>query len=427
MGGGKEKMNKSERKSLAATASHNHSYNRLDQVKEWLNDNYIIRVNLLDRSKVSLSPTETCTFQYEYAVTEDDILLHAYAEELPIPRSVLKSLLASPNQMESFNPIQDYLNALRGKYKGPSQIDMLCASLHCPKEDNASQERTSHLLRKWLIAVAACALGVRQNDVALGLVGDKAGIGKTTFFEMLVPPSLKEYYQIAQKDERLFPLQDSFAQRFLLNFDEFAAISKHNEEQFKMYMSASEVEVKRTGSRYVEKVPRVASCCFTSNKNQRMGGFISKPDAGLMRRLAVIEVDSIDDNRKRFDVDQLWAEAVMLLDGGFDPQWTQQEYRQFVEENRQYVIETNALRLIRIYYRKPEPGEECKFMSAMEVVLQLKERRKISSAMQQVNEVTVGQALTALGYRYYTKRVEGKAVPIHGYDIVPLFDIQEKK
>ena len=63
-------MNKSERKSLAATASHNHSYNRLDQVKECLHDNYIIRVNLLDRSKVSLIPTETCTFPSDYPVTE---------------------------------------------------------------------------------------------------------------------------------------------------------------------------------------------------------------------------------------------------------------------------------------------------------------------------------------------------------------------
>ncbi len=145
-----------------------------------------------------------------------------------------------------------------------------------------------------------------------------------------------------------------------------------------------------------------------------------------MRRLAVIEVDFIDDCRKRLDVDQLWAEAVMLLDGKYDPQWSQQEYRQFVDENRQYVIETNALRLIRIYYRKPEEGEECQFMTAMEVVLQLKKERKISSAMQQVNEVTVGQALTALGYKYYTRRFPGKT-PYHGYDIVPLYEAQGKK
>ena len=419
-------MSKIERKLPEATACNEHPYNRLDIVKDWLNANYIVRVNLLDRSKVSLRPTKECSFHYEHPVTEEDILLHAYADEVSIPRVLLKSLLASPNQMESFNPIHDYLESLRGKYKGPSQIDMLCSSLHTPQDDDESKERASYLLRKWLIATAACALGIRQNDVALGLIGDKAGIGKTTFFEMLVPPCLKEYYQVAQKDERLFPLQNSFAQRFLLNFDEFAAICKHNEEQFKLYMSASEVEIRRPGSRYVEKVPRVASCCFTSNKNQRMGGFISKPDAGLMRRLAVIEVDSIDDNRKRLDVDQLWAEAVMLLDGGFDPTWTQQEYRQFVNENRQYVLETNALRLIRIHYRKPEEGEECKFMTAMEIVLQLKKEKKISSAIQQVNEVTVGQALTALGYKYYIRRFPGKS-PYHGYDVVPLFGTLEKK
>ena len=419
-------MSKTERRQLAATVYSDHPHNRLDTIKEWLNENYVVRVNLLDRSKVSLSPTEECTFHYEHPVTEDDILLHAYAEELKVSDKTLRMLLASPNQMESFNPIKDYLESLRGKYKGPSQIDMLCASLHSPEESKETIARVSHLLRKWLIATAACALGIRQNDVALGLVGDKAGIGKTTFFEMLIPPCLSEYYQLAQKDERLFNMANSFTQRFILNFDEFAAIGKHNEELFKMYMSANEIEIKRPGSRYAEKAPRVASCCFTSNKNQRMGGFISKPDAGLMRRLAVIEVDFIDDNRKRLDVDQLWAEAVMLLDGKYDPAWTQQEYRQFVEENRQYVIETNALRLIRIYYRKPEEGEDCEFMTAMEVVLQLKKEKKISSAMQQVNEVTVGQALTALGYRYYIRRFPGKS-PYHGYDIVPLYDVQQKK
>jgi hypothetical protein len=65
-------------------------------------------------------------------------------------------------------------------------------------------------------------------------------------------------------------------------------------------------------------------------------------------------------------------------------------------------------------------------MTAMEVVLQLKKVKKISSAMQQVNEVTVGQALTALGYKYYIRRFPGKS-PYHGYDIVPLYDVQESK
>ena len=414
-------MSKTERKQLAATVSNKHSYNRLDQIKEWLNDNYIVRVNLLDRTKVSLSPTPECSFHYEYAVTENDILLHAFADEIKVTDKQLRMLLSSPNHMESFNPICDYLESLRGKYKGPSQIDLLCTSLRLVQDDKASKERACRLLRKWLVATAACALGIHQNDVALGLVGEKAGIGKTTFFELLVPPCLKEYYQVAQKDERLFSMPNSFTQRFLLNFDEFAAISKRNDEDFKLYMSASVIEIKRPGSRYAEKVPRVASCCFTSNKNQRMGGFISKPDNGLLRRLAVIEVDAIDDYRKRLDVDQLWAEAIMMIDGGFDPVWSQKEYQEFVEENRQYVEESNALRLLRLYYKLPGAERKGTFMTARKIVEELKDKRKLSSQAQQVNEVTVGQALVTMGFKSVSQRdTDGK--PCYGYYVIPCFD-----
>ena len=414
-------MSKNERKPLTTTSS-SRPYNRLEAAKEWLTENYIVRVNLLDRSKVSLSPTPNCPFHYEHSITEDDIILHAYADELETPQSVLKLLLRNPNQMEAFNPVHDYLNALRGKYKGPSQIDLLCNSLRLTDDKDTKEEyqRAHWITRKWIVATVACALGIRQNDVALGLVGEKAGIGKTTVFEQMVPDCLRDYYQLALRGDRLFSLESGFAQRFILNFDEFAAITKSNEQDFKQMMSSKEIKMARKGSKYTETVKRVASCCFTSNKNHRMGGFIRIPDPGLMRRLAVIEVDGIDDYRKQFDVDQLWAEAVMLLDGGFDPEWTQQEYQDFVKYNREYVLESNALRLVRLYYREPKAGEECKFRTAMMIVQELKQKRKVSSAQQEINEVSVGMALSVLGYKSYPKRVDGQ--PRHGYDIIPMFD-----
>lgn len=152
-----------------------------------------------------------------------------------------------------------------------------------------------------------------------------------------------------------------------------------------------------------------------------MGGFIRVPDKGLMRRLAIIEVDGFDDYRASLDVDQLWAEAIMLLDGGFNPTWTQSEYSEFVDENRQYVCESNALRLLKLHYRKPEVGERAQFMTARDIVDQLKERRKLSSVTQQVNEVTVGLALSVLDFKPRSAR-DKNGEPRYGYDIVPLFD-----
>lgn len=411
-------MSKSGRKEIAETASGS-PHSRLDMIKDWLNENYVVKVNLLDRSRMYLSPTENCSVKYEFPVTEEDIVLHAFADELPISSGLLRKLLTSPNQMKAFNPVRDYLEALRGKYKGPSQIDMLVSSLHLV--DETTKKRSGEVLRKWLVATVACAMGIRQNDVALGLVGERAGIGKTTFFEQLVPPCLADYYQVAQKDDRTFQMQNSFAHRFLLNFDEFAAITTANEQAFKQMMSAMTVTVRRTGSWYNETVQRVASCCFTSNKTPNMGGFIKVPDEGLLRRLVIIEVESIDDYRQKLDVDQLWAEAVMLLDGGYDHVWSQQEYQQFVKENRRYVIESKAVSLIRRYYRMPEKDENAVFMSATDIFLQLKEHKSFRPSDEGVNEKSIGQALTLLGFRRYNRWEQKKNMPRYGYDIVPLF------
>jgi len=390
---------------------------RVSLAKDWLKENYAIRVNLLDPSRVYLEAREECPVKYEFPVTEADIYLHAQEDEIPMSMSMLKQLLQSPNQIEAFNPITEYFEGLRGKYKGPSQIDLLSRSLRVTGGDDGG--RAARLLRKWLTATVACALGLRQNDVALGLVSAEAGIGKTTFFEEIVPQPLKDYYQCVLKGDTSFLPTRGFATRLLLNFDEMAAVTAANESQFKQLLSSSELTVRLRGSYRVETVPRVASACFTSNKTASMGGFIRTVDQGMLRRLAVIEIDAIDDYRSELDVDQLWAEAVLLLSNN-DFEWTQDEYRQFSRENLQYVEVTNAMRLMKLYYRQPKDGDTPQFMTAGDIVFQLKRERKITSALQRIDEVSVGQALTALGYRRYGKRLD-RGVR-YGYDVVPLFD-----
>ena len=331
---------------------------------------------------------------------------------------MLRTLLQSPNQITPFNPITEYFEGLKGKYTGPSQIDLLARSLHVSGGDDGG--RAAKLLRKWLTATVACALGYRQNDVALGLVSAEAGIGKTTFFEELVPPCLKEYYQCVLKGDTSFLPTRGFATRLLLNFDEMAAVTAANEDQFKQLLSSTEVNTRLRGNYRVETVPRVASVCFTSNKTGSMGGFIRTVDKGMLRRLAVIEVDAIDDYRGDLDVDQLWAEAVLLLNNE-DYAWTQEEYKQFTSENLQYIETTNAMRLMKLYYRRPEGNDKPVFMTAGDIMMQLKEKRKITSSLQRIDEVSIGQALTALGYKRRVQRVADKG-PRWGYDVVPMFD-----
>lgn len=411
-----KKMNMPRLSATSAPASRQGG--RVSTAKAWLSEYYEIRVNLLDPSRVYLEAKERCPIKYEFPITEADIYLHAQEDEIPMSMSMLRTLLQSPNQITPFNPITEYFESLKGKYTGPSQIDLLVNSLHVAGGDDGGRAR--QLLRKWLCATAACALGYRQNDVALGLVSAEAGIGKTTFFEELVPAQLRDYYQCVLKGDTSFLPTRAFATRLLLNFDEMAAVTQANEDSFKQLLSSSEVTTRLRGSYRVETVPRVASACFTSNKTGAMGGFIRTVDKGMLRRLAVIEVEAIDDYRQDLDIDQLWAEVILLLNNK-DYEWTQDEYKQFTRENLQYIETTNAMRLMKLYYRKPEGNDRPVFMTAGDIMLQLKEKRKITSSLQRIDEVSIGQALTALGYRRRVQRVSDRG-PRWGYDVVPMFD-----
>lgn len=373
--------------------------------KDWLFENYKLRVNSLDPDDIYLEPTEDNPIKYEYDVTEGDIYLHAIEDGLSANKGLINSIIQSPNHCEHFNPITEYLDSLKGKYKGNSQIDYLCSCLKLGAEED--EKRVAYIIRKWLMATAACVMGKRANDVALGIISDRAGIGKTTFFEELIPLSLRKYMTtVIKNNNNTLPTQ-YFSNKILLNFDELSAVTSTTENQFKQLMSSETVVVNVPGSRRSKQVQRIASVCFTSNKTSEQGGFIKSSDPGMLRRLAVIEVESIDDYRETLDQDLLWSEVVMMLEGGFDYEWNQEDFKYFVNNNKKYIITTNAMRLIRMYYNVPSSKDKVRYMTSRDLLLELKKMKRIPSNMSNVDEITLGQALSSAGFKRVIKRLEG--------------------
>lgn len=373
--------------------------------KEWLFENYKLRVNSLDPDDIYLEPTEENPIKYEYDVTEGDIYLHALEDGLSINKTLINSIIQSPNHSEHFNPITEYLDSLRGKYKGNSQIDYLIGCLQLP--DKEDKKRITYIVRKWLMATAACVMGKRANDVALGIISDRAGIGKTTFFEELIPLSLRKYMgTVIKNNNNTLPVQ-YFSNRILLNFDELSAITASTENQFKQLMSSETVVVPVAGSRRNKQVQRIASVCFTSNKTAEQGGFIKSSDPGMLRRLAVVEVESIKDYREDLNQDMLWAEVVMMIEGGFDYEWNQDDFKYFTNANKKYIVTTNAMRLVRMYYEVPGDKDKVRYVSSRDLLLELKKMKRIPSNMSNVDEITLGQALSSAGFKRTIKRFEG--------------------
>lgn len=385
--------------------SVNRSKGAVSLFKEWLFENYKLRVNSLDPDDIYLEATEDNPIKYEYDVTEGDIYLHALEDGLTANKGLINSIIQSPNHSEHFNPITEYLDSLKGKYKGNSQIDYLCSCLKLGAGEDA--KRVSYIVRKWLMATAACVMGKRANDVALGIISDRAGIGKTTFFEELIPLPLRKYMTtVIKNNNNTLPVQ-YFSNKILLNFDELSAITSTTENQFKQLMSSENVVVNVPGSRRSKQVQRIASVCFTSNKTSEQGGFIKSSDPGMLRRLAVIEVESIDDYRDTLSQDMLWAEVVMMIEGGFDFEWNQDDFKFFVNNNKKYIITTNAMRLIRMYYVVPTAKDKVRYVTSRDLLLEMKKMKRIPSNMSNVDEITLGQALSSAGFKRVIKRLEG--------------------
>lgn len=409
------------RKNFTETKVPASSGDRVKVVEDFLTEHYEIKINVFDPSKtiiVAKNPE-----LYDQAPSEILISLHMERENIRGCDTILRKILKSGYHITTFNPITDYINSLDGAWKGKSHIEKFCSCIVArdfgDKPEGAYQERFVRILKKWMVATIANGLGICANDALIGFINAKEGIGKTRMMRFLVPPALKAYYVQSTKDDRKFDMATAFTQNFIVGFDELWGITKNNSEELKQVLSDLEYVLSK---RDTNKVVRIGSGAFTTNKNKELGGFIH-PSMGY-RRWACVETESI--NWKKYnaevDINQMWAEAYVLFkNADFDYVWSEEEdFNEFKEYNTRYIVETNANKLVKEYYRIPEDGEESTNMQPLEILQELRRARKLTNSMTNVSEVTIGMALSAMGYEHKMKKVEGK--PRYGYQVIQLFE-----
>lgn len=394
---------------------------KIEAIRNWINANYTVKINMFDTSRSWIESKER---EYDHPVTVSDIHLHMVDDSIQCSFSLLREIITNPNQMESCNPILDYLNSLDGKYSGTSMIDLFCRHIKAhdfgDNKDDYYSIRLNYLVRKWMVATVAQIYAKHVNDVAIGFVNAKGGIGKSTLVKSMVPISLMDYYIISDKDERIFNMSDSFCTKLLINFDEFVGITKSTAETFKKNMSLLMMNKKRPNESFSVTVPRIASCAFTSNKTQEMGGFLPNSDSGLLRRIAAIEIDEIDTSySQKVDVDQMWSEALLLYQkSDFDYVWNTDDFDSLVAYNQRYVVETCAVKVVKENYTVPSSIEEETFKMPSQILRDLRLAHRVHS-YDRVDEQSIGQALKLLGFEKKAKRVENGTR--YGYLVHPLY------
>lgn len=251
-------------------------------------------------------------------------------------------------------------------------------------------------MKKWFVATVACALGLRPNDVAMGLVHSDEGIGKSFFFKFILPKPL--YNMMADpSDNGKFNLHESFARYFLVYFDELYGLTRRNEEEFKKALTSHEIDVYLPRETQPFRKRRIGSACFSSNKTPERGGFLT-PNMSF-RRWLILELESINlEFATKVDVDQIWAEALLLISQDFKYEWCMTDWNEFKEHNQRYLKETSSMQYIKTYFDIPANGDGS-WMQPKEILNFLNANKKIlREDLHKISEEKIGEALTQLNF-----------------------------
>jgi len=300
-----------------------------------------------------------------------------------------------------FHPFRFYLEHLP-PWNGEDYILAMSVSVSVRGEEE-EQMLFAQYLKKWLVGMVAGWIDPTVvNNVILVLIGEQ-GSYKTTWFNHLLPPELRQYFYTKTNANRM-GRDDllTLAQYGLVCCEELDTMRPSELNQLKAAVTMPSIDERAAYAHYHEHRPHIASFCGTGNNMQ----FLSDPTGN--RRWLPFEVETITSPREvPFDYEGIYAQAYALYRQGFQFWFSRADIEQLAEHNRQFETPRLEAELVQQYFRKPVGGEPGEFMPvslALQVVG--------ANITQKLSTVSLGRAFVEQGFERRTFR------NVRGYVVV---------
>ena len=301
-----------------------------------------------------------------------------------------------------FNPFTEYLSTLQSvesvrsvcQNKSPSvgEKDYIRELAQTVRVKGGEQEQMLwHLyLKKWLVGMVASWISDDVvNNVILVLIGEQ-GAYKTTWFNYLLPPPLKQYFYTKTNANRMSKDDIlTLAQYALVCCEELDTMRPAELNQLKAAVTMPSIDERAAYAHYHEHRKHIASFCGTGNSTQ----FLSDPTGN--RRWLPFEVESIVSPRDHpFHYEGIYSQALALYKSGFQYWFTKEEIQELNRHNRQFETPRLEHELVDLYFRRPTDSELGEFMSVARAL------QMISNGIsQKLSAVNVGRAFSDLGFK----------------------------
>ena len=299
---------------------------------------------------------------------------------------------------QQYNPFEEYIRALPAWDGVTDYIGRLASSVTVASDADEWRE----VFRKWFVGfIAGLFMPDEVNHGILVFIGEQ-GKYKSTWFYYLLPEELRRYFLIKLMDGYITK-DDLFniAQSALVCLEEIDNMKQKELNQLKALTTMRTISARPAYGRFNEHLPHIASFCATGNNPF----FLT--DDSTNRRFLTFEVIGIEPPQEYdFQYEGLYAQAYALWKQGFRYWFNEEDNRATSRRNRDFEAPSRERELIAKYYRAPMEGEQCKFLTASDIL------ERIGALMHGLNVVKVGMAMTALGHKRI--RLHGK----FGYRVV---------
>ena len=294
----------------------------------------------------------------------------------------------------TFHPFESYFNSLP-EWDGVDYIGQLARTVHV----KGDQELFVEYFRKWFVGIIPTIMDPQVVNHEIMVFIGKQGNFKSTFFSLLLPPELREYFHVKMnsahlnKDDML-----TLCEKALVCLEEIDELRPSELNQLKALVTAKNISERAAYARNKEHRTHIASFCGTGNNPN----FLTDPTDN--RRWLVMEVEDIDNPLENpFPYTGIYSQALALWESGFQYWFDQTEIQELNKRNRQFEVPNPEEELLMTYYRPTFEGCSGSIFLKVSEILE----RINTGVKQPLSTIKLGILLKKLGFksaRYKSER-----------------------
>ena len=365
----------------------------VEGIKSFLDGHISLRFNEIT-SRVEYENPADNTDARRFIPVNDRIVNSLWSQMSTITRVNIQDMyrVIESDYVPVFNPFKAYLNNLCQSVKSVGDRDYIRELAQTVRVKGGEQEQMLwHLyLKKWLVGMVASWISDDVvNNVILVLIGEQ-GAYKTTWFNYLLPPPLKQYFYTKTNANRMSKDDIlTLAQYALVCCEELDTMRPAELNQLKAAVTMPSIDERAAYAHYHEHRKHIASFCGTGNNTQ----FLSDPTGN--RRWLPFEVESIVSPRDHpFHYEGIYSQALALYESGFQYWFTKEEIQELNRHNRQFETPHLERELVSLYFRVPKEGENGMFMTSARAIQIIG-----TGISQKLNPTRVGLSFNELGFQ----------------------------